>query len=110
MKEYSSYIKHHGILGQKWGVRRYQNNDGSLTEEGKKRYSKKVSEMSNEELRKNVDRLRLENEYKRLATPQYISSGKKWIAKNAQAIFSGILVGVTVEVGKRYIKEKIEKI
>lgn len=29
---------HHGILGQKWGVRRYQNSDGSLTDEGKKRY------------------------------------------------------------------------
>jgi len=29
---------HHGILGQKWGVRRYQNKDGSLTEAGKKRY------------------------------------------------------------------------
>ena len=33
------YLKHHGILGQKWGVRRYQNSDGSLTSEGKKRYS-----------------------------------------------------------------------
>lgn len=29
---------HHGILGQKWGVRRFQNNDGSLTVAGKKRY------------------------------------------------------------------------
>ena len=29
-------LYHHGILGQKWGVRRYQNEDGSLTEEGKK--------------------------------------------------------------------------
>lgn len=32
-----SVICHHGIKGQKWGVRRYQNSDGSLTEEGKKR-------------------------------------------------------------------------
>lgn len=31
-------IAHHGIKGQKWGIRRYQNEDGSLTEEGKKRY------------------------------------------------------------------------
>ncbi len=29
---------HHGIKGQKWGIRRYQNEDGSLTIEGKKRY------------------------------------------------------------------------
>ena len=34
---YKRYLAHHGIKGQKWGVRRYQNPDGSLTEEGKRR-------------------------------------------------------------------------
>lgn len=34
----SEYLEHHGILGQKWGVRRFQNPDGSLTAEGKARY------------------------------------------------------------------------
>ena len=33
------YLEHHGILGQKWGIRRFQNNDGSLTDAGKKRRS-----------------------------------------------------------------------
>lgn len=33
------FLEHHGILGQKWGVRRYQNKDGSLTNLGKKRAS-----------------------------------------------------------------------
>ena len=33
------YLCHHGIKGQKWGVRRFQNADGSLTNTGKKRYS-----------------------------------------------------------------------
>lgn len=36
---YSNSLYHYGIKGQKWGVRRYQNSDGSLTAAGKKRYS-----------------------------------------------------------------------
>lgn len=35
----SDYLMHFGIKGQKWGVRRFQNPDGTLTEAGKKRYS-----------------------------------------------------------------------
>lgn len=29
------YLSHHGIKGQKWGIRRYQNPDGTLTAEGR---------------------------------------------------------------------------
>lgn len=32
-------LKHYGIKGMKWGVRRFQNSDGSLTSEGRKRYN-----------------------------------------------------------------------
>ena len=38
----SDYISHFGIKGMKWGIRRYQNKDGSLTAEGKARYNQKT--------------------------------------------------------------------
>ena len=84
---------HHGILGMKWGVRRYQNKDGSLTSAGKKRYSdndnikeaqqknteepkkKSVKDMSDEELRREVNRMQLEQNYLRM-TGQNIEKGK----------------------------------
>lgn len=43
VEKYNHDLYHHGITGMKWGVRRYQNKDGSLTNAGKKRYGTKAN-------------------------------------------------------------------
>lgn len=45
-------IYHHGILGQKWGVRRYQNEDGTLTPAGKARLAKADSKWAHRNYKK----------------------------------------------------------
>lgn len=89
-------IYHWGIKGQKWGVRRYQNKDGSLTPAGKKRYSqdyidahseKSVSEMSDAELRKRNNRLQMEQQYAQLTRKKSkVDSAVKTIVKGSGTV------------------------
>lgn len=46
---YSDELQHWGIKGQRWGVRRYQNADGTLTDAGKKRYNAEIEKLKAEE-------------------------------------------------------------
>ena len=58
-------LTHHGILGQKWGIRRFQNKDGGLTSAGKKRYSgDRASQMTDDELVEANRRQGLERKYR----------------------------------------------
>jgi hypothetical protein len=75
------YLMHYGVLGMKWGVRRYQRKDGSLTSKGKQH----ISEISKKRLKKD-ERFKKKNPraYERISEEQkeMINSQKKWINQN----------------------------
>lgn len=71
---YNDELMHYGVKGMKWGVRRYQNEDGSLTGSGKKRYG-----MSKREVKRAVKQAK--KDYRKNEDPYHIYSGitgKNW--------------------------------
>lgn len=110
-------LQHHGIKGQKWGVRRFQNKDGSLTAAGRKRQrqnddgpvhedhskshdNKSVKSMSDKELRDRINRLNMERQYAQLTATEK-SMGRK--------IVTEVLLNVGKELAKEYLKNYAKK-
>ena len=132
-------LQHWGIKGMKWGVRRYQNKDGTLTALGRKREremsdklksankelkelkkenatlkknvsanSRKVSEMSDEELVYRINRLGLEKRYSEIYSqvhPTKPNPGKEF----ANKMFKESVVPALVNVGKSSIEKGLKK-
>ena len=77
-------LYHFGVKGMKWGIRRYQNEDGSLTEEGRKKKEQYKKEL-NEELRETTNNIALRNysRYDREATAYGVDEeANKRVAKS----------------------------
>ena len=75
-------LSHHGIKGQKWGVRRFQNPDGTLTPDGRERYginsnkdSDKVAEASANHFRATAEKMMLEQ---RMENGTFIPDKQGW--------------------------------
>ena len=112
-----STLQHHGILGMKWGVRRYQNYDGSLTSAGKARKSssssaevssdhskahssKSASSMSDKELRETINRLQMEQQYSKL-TAKEKSAGAKFV--------QDVLTNAAKQTASNYVSKYMTK-
>ena len=117
------YLMHHGVKGQKWGVRRYQNYDGTLKSAGKRQYrtdkgykkrsstnssakkdaNKPMSEMTNKELRQQINRMKLEQEYKDLKQKD-IKRGREYVMSYVKdyATIAGALATTATIVSTAY--------
>lgn len=77
--EYSSEeLRHHGVKGMRWGIRRYQNKDGSLTPAGRKRYDQEIESLKSE-------KTKLQQKHKNLNAQQRMEARKDKLKADIEA-------------------------
>lgn len=130
----SDELYHWGIKGMKWGVRRYQNADGSLTSAGRKRYlnsdgtlnkagrkkfgdsvnveklkRKKAEDMTDDELDRAIIRARKEDEYNRLR-PEQVSDGKNASSRKLMSrLIDDVVVPAAINSGRTALQNALNK-
>lgn len=119
----SDTIYHFGVKGMKWGRRRYQNKDGSLTPAGKARYSESsesssskktsISDLSDTELRTRINRLNLEKQYKQLlsegasSNTKQVKEGKSFVDEISNRAVRNVVLPAVEEIGRQVIRSKL---
>lgn len=108
---YNNELYHYGVPGMKWGVRKSRQNNKSVSRKSKKSEDylrskqlkkKKLSEMSNAELKELNNRMQLESQYKNLKR-QNISTGQKFI----KDVSYEVAKNTVSEYARKYAKEGI---
>lgn len=103
-------LMHHGILGQKWGVRRFQNPDGTWTEAGKERYGWDTKKESNKSFKWDNEHV-IWNRVNNKATNNADKEKTKKVLKTIAIVGAVGLVGIgAYYVGKHYLTNDIPEI
>lgn len=107
-------LYHYGILGMKWGIRRYQNKNGSLTSAGKKRYasdSKKDPEKRTEDVETTKKRILASRDPKQLYKNANLFSDQElqaaYLRLNTEKNIKN-LIPAQVNAGKKFIDGAIK--